>query len=60
LAVYGPVVLVLQLHREPIRTAEFVLAIWAIEGILWHWRDTWVLNRRGRARGASWSPEHYS
>ena len=48
LAVYGPVILVLQLQRRPMVKAYFALGIWAIEGILWYWHTSWVANRRER------------
>ncbi len=45
LAIYGPPVLVLQLHRPPLAKAYLALGMWAIEAIIWHWLDTRLVNK---------------
>lgn len=39
-AVYLPIALALALHRTLIGKAYIVLAIWAVEGILWQLRES--------------------
>ena len=55
-AVYGPLLLALSVDRWVGGKLYFVLAIWAIEGILWYWHETRTDRRRRRELGV-WSPE---
>ncbi len=56
LAVYGPVALALSVDRWIGGKIYFVLAIWAIEGILWYWHESRTERRRRRELGI-WGPE---
>jgi hypothetical protein len=50
LAIYGPVALVFAAHRGALGKAYLLLAIWAVEGIVWYWHDGHDA-RRERRRG---------
>ena len=56
LAVYGPVILALTIDRWIGGKLYFVLALWAIEGILWYWHETRTERRRHEL--GAWHPEH--
>jgi hypothetical protein len=45
IAVYAPPVVVLQLHHKPLASVYLVLAIWAIEGLVWYWLEGRVARR---------------
>jgi len=55
-AVYGPVALALSLDRWIGGKIYFVLALWAIEGIVWYWHETRTDRRRRRELGI-WRPD---
>jgi len=47
LAIYGPVALVLVSQRGLAAKAYFLIAIWAVEAIVWYAQDSRARRRRG-------------
>ena len=47
LAIYGPVALVLVSQRGALDKAYFLIAIWAVEAIVWYAQDSISRRRRG-------------
>ncbi len=46
-AIYGPIALVVELHRHTAGKVFLLLGMWAMEGLAWLWVDS----RRSSARG---------